>query len=396
MIEKSPYQVSSDIVQNSVLKSDAKLPLKAGGVLVQKAPLDIYAKYVSLEADQRLLRWALQAEARYILPNHRVAKCLWVPHSVTIDILHDLEHQKSHYGGLCTCGSVWDCANCAAKISERRRDELACGISHYNEAQVGCIAIVTYTIRHTRFDDLKSLLSAFLGAHKKIREGNGYVWFREKYGLVGTIRCLEVTWGYDTGWHPHVHELMFFGNPTFDQEACRAYLWQKWQRKTELAGLSVNRKAFDFNLTRGAVADYIAKYGREPIKTPWGVEAEMTKAHIKQGRLSGRFTPFGLLLAIHMGHTELIPVFREYATYFKGKRQLQWSNGLKLMLGIAEKSDEEIASEMREEAILLGRLTREQWRVVLSNDVRGELLEVGHQGDWNLVVDYLVSIGVVF
>ncbi len=49
--------------------------------------------------------------------------------------------------------------------------------------------------------------------------------------------------------------------------------------------------------------------------------------------------------------------------------------------------------EEREEAVLLGRLTRRQWRVVLANDARGELLEVAHSGDWQQVQTFLAAIG---
>lgn len=73
------------------------------------------------------------------------------------------------------------------------------------------------------------------------------------------------------------------------------------------------------------------------------------------------FTPFGMLRAIHEGgHDELIPRFREYANWFKGKSQVRWSKSLAALLGLKDQTDEEIASEMRVEAILLGRLTREQ------------------------------------
>jgi hypothetical protein len=60
-----------------------------------------------------------------------------------------------------------------------------------------------------------------------------------------------------------------------------------------------------------------------------------------------------------------------------------------------EKTDEQLAAAVMEEAVLLGLLTRAQWRVVLANDARGELLEVARSGEWELVKDFLVSIGCV-
>ena len=67
----------------------------------------------------------------------------------------------------------------------------------------------------------------------------------------------------------------------------------------------------------------------------------------------------------------------------------------KRLLGTEEeKSDEELAQEQQEDAVLLGRLTRAQWRVVLANDARGELLEVARSGEWEQVVAFLLTLGV--
>ncbi len=99
---------------------------------------------------------------------------------------------------------------------------------------------------------------------------------------------------------------------------------------------------------------------------------------------------------MYQGREELLPVFKEYARYFKGRHQLTCSSGLrKRLLGDEqEKTDEELAAEEREQAVLLGRLTRRQWHIVLANDVRGELLEVAHSGDWQQVTAFLALSAV--
>src|SRR6266699_746932 len=120
----------------------------------------------------RLLRWALQAEARAILPKERVAECLRVinPMSIGVQVLHSPEHQIAHYKSLIICGSVWMCPLCAAKISERRRDELERAITHHIEHQ-GAVFMATYTVSHTRQDTLSVLLQAFLRARKRLKQG---------------------------------------------------------------------------------------------------------------------------------------------------------------------------------------------------------------------------------
>jgi hypothetical protein len=345
------------------------------------------------EVQQTLLRYALQAEARAILPREQVAKCLRVSRADSVDVLYDGEHQKAHYSGLVTCHSVWHCPICAGKISERRRDDATQAIVTMNELDYR-VFFVTYTIKHGRHDSLRQLLDGFLDAHNGMSRNKAGKNIKRDFGLMGTIRALETTWGQGTSWHPHAHVLIFVGNQEVDEQELEERLWKAWQTETKRVGFQVHRKGFDFDRTRGAAADYVAKWGREPIQTPWGVEHEITKAHIKQSRLHDRYTPFGMLRAIHEGgHDELIPRFREYATWFKGKRQVHWSKGLADLLGLKDQTDEEIAQEKREEAYLLGRLTREQWKVVLANDVRGEILLIARQGEWCLVADFLRDLG---
>ena len=105
---------------------------------------------------RRLLRWALQAEARAILPNERVAECLRAinPMSLGVQVLHSTEHQIAHYKSLIVCGSVWMCPLCAAKISERRRDELERAVTHHVEQ--GAVYMATYTVSHSLYSHLLS------------------------------------------------------------------------------------------------------------------------------------------------------------------------------------------------------------------------------------------------
>jgi len=74
---------------------------------------------------------------------------------------------------------------------------------------------------------------------------------------------------------------------------------------------------------------------------------------------------------------------------------LHWSKGLRkrLLDTEEEQTDEELVAANMDDAVLLGLITRAQWRVVLANDARGELLEVARSGDWEQVEAFLVGIG---
>ena len=71
---------------------------------------------------RRVERFALQSVARDILPDSRTAKCLRIrAHDSDVQVWKSKKHKTASYGGLQTCGSVWVCPVCGAKVVERRR-----------------------------------------------------------------------------------------------------------------------------------------------------------------------------------------------------------------------------------------------------------------------------------
>ena len=72
---------------------------------------------------RRVERFALQSVARDILPDSRTAKCLRIrAHDKDVQVWKSKNHKTASYGGLQTCGSVWTCPVCGAKVVERRRE----------------------------------------------------------------------------------------------------------------------------------------------------------------------------------------------------------------------------------------------------------------------------------
>jgi hypothetical protein len=291
---------------------------------------------------------------------------------------------------------VWHCPICAAKISEHRRGELA----RLNEKHIesgGSVWMTTYTIRHKKFNDLADLLKRFLAARRKMKMGRAGQALRRKFQVIGTVSVLEVTWSKENGWHPHVHELVFSSDPNFDPEKYDQVARAAWREAAKGQGLKMNGHGFQIDRTFGAVADYIAKYGHEPMSdNPWGVESEITKGHIKRGRMERHLTPFAILDAIADGCDEMIPKWQEYARVFKGRKQLNYSPGLKAMYQEEETEDEEIAAlgDMDEEELTLVKPSPGQWETVVEANVRGNLLELARVGRVGELVEGLAEIGV--
>lgn len=344
----------------------------------------------------RLERFALQSVARSILPKTRLSGCLRV--SVhpdgAVQVLHSSAHRSAHFGSLATCGSVWVCPVCAAKISERRRVEVQSAIAAW-EAQGGTVALLTLTHGHNQGDRLADLLQAEQKALTRFFDSRDGKRLMSDLGRIGHVRSWEVTHGrlreVNNGWHPHFHLLLFLDRPCLDLSAAEARAFTIWHNACRLGGLPLPNRRYGVTIQDGKrAAAYVAKMGLEDARG-WGLDSEMTKGHIKRAK-DGE-TPFDLLRACLAGQDpQARALFREFGEAFKGKRQLVWSRGLRDRFGLSNVTDEELAAVQEEDAWLLALLSRDDWRMVLKCDARGELLELARHGKLEIVERFLNSI----
>lgn len=338
--------------------------------------------------ESRVQRFALQSMARAILPKSRTAKCLRIrAHDCDVQVWKSKEHGTASYAGLQTCGSVWACPVCAAKIAERRRVELLEAMDMH-KAQGGAVYLLTLTTPHQRGDNLVQLLDQQAKALQSFLRDRKVRAVLTEIGYLGQVRALEVTHGRksakNNGWHPHFHILQFcqVSGSEADRKDWTARLYLRWAFYCEKAGLGTPSYAHGIKLDDGTKASqYVTK---------WGLEDEMTKGHTKKAKAGGE-TPFDLLRAAMADREDkqAMALFREFAECFKGKRQLSWSNGLKARFMVDEKTDEELSQEKDDRAVLLGLLTVDQWRDVLKVDGRGVLLDIAAKGGWYNVQRYL-------
>lgn len=349
----------------------------------------------------RLERYALQSVARELLPKSRTAKCLRTSYRKggDVEVWYSPQHQSASFGGLVTCASVWNCPVCMAKITERRRVELQAAMIEAKAQGLHCY-LVTLTHPHSRFDPLAGLLTSEQQALKRFLGCWGVVHLLRDLGRVGQVRSWEVTHGrlrvISHGWHPHFHILLFLDRPIEHLPSVELMLFGHWASACVRSGLERPSERFGVRLDDGSrAAQYVAKMGLEDAKGEgWGLESEMTKGHCKRSR-EGE-TPLDLLRAYLADDADRQAawLFREYSSAFHGKRQLVWSRGLRDRLGLdAAPSDEEVAAAHEDDAYLLSKVTREQWRQVLRFDARGELVEIARHGRVDVLDRFLESLG---
>ena len=334
--------------------------------------------------ESRVARFSLQSVSRKLLPDSRTANCLRLrAFGQEIQVIRSIEYKTASYTGLQTCGSVWVCPVCAAKIAERRRVEIQTAMA-LHKASGGSVYLLTLTFAHKLKELLTDNLDGLSLALRYFKEDFSVRSIFRELGILGQIRALEVTHGRlspsNNGWHPHPH-ILLFGTHGGLLKPFEDRLYERWAACCVRAGLGMPSRLHGVKLDDGTKAAlYVSK---------WGLEDEMTKGHTKKSK-NGE-TPFDFLRAVLANAKDKQAgfLFKEYAEAFKGKRQLYWSSRLKKHFKIGEITDEELLAKTEDDAAILGLITYDQWREVLRDDGRAFLLQLAAKFGWSPVAEYL-------
>lgn len=321
-------------------------------------------------AVRRATKYSLQEESVKLLPTERVRFCLRhrVDATKGIEVRYNQKREQAHYSNVQRCGSVWVCPICSAQISEGRRQELKQGMEYWQgqgdwKDAGGAVYLLTLTNPHHQGDNLAQLLSGQQKALHRLWTLRKSREMFELLGKVGHITATEVTHGVN-GWHPHYHILLFFEKP-INSKVLRDFIALCWQNCCEKSGLKVPSLEHGCDLRDGKYADkYVSK---------WGLADEVTKGHIKKGK-EGSATPWDLLRQSEAGCEKSGRLFQVFAETFKGKRQLSWSKGLKALLCVDVKTDEELSEVTEKDSVEVDILAMELWRLILRYKARGEYL----------------------
>ena len=371
-------------------KIDAKVNAGALGTITKFASAsatNANADYVASHAAQAmspLLRhkWARkQRVSDLIKANFKLRSkfrrvlgcCRTIVKGDSVKIVRSAASGNAAYHNLLTCGNVWACPVCAAKIQARRGEEISRAVDWaYSHGYK--VAMITRTQPHHAGQALADIIAGHCAATRIFKAGRWYQDFKGALGVIGSIRASEVTHGQN-GWHWHSHELLLYK----DEQALRDYslaIKGRWIACCESAGLQIADKgammAYGVDIMTGCHAtDYLAKLGRS-----WGVDKEISRASAKRG---AGLTPFELAEA---GEAEL---FAEYLLATAGKAQLVWSRGLKAMVGVDDVTDEEIAEAAEDSTDTIAEVSRVGWDAVLDEHAEAELLTVATQGGYDAV-----------
>lgn len=286
------------------------------------------------------------------------------------------EGGKGYYSGLASCGSIWACPVCSAKIRNRRAEDISKAAANWTNEGNSVVA-TAFTVPHHKGHKLKDTFAAVAESFRKIQQGKAWQDLRAELGIMGQIRAVEGTYG-DNGWHPHIHALFFcskrryvtseetYTTSTGKTRTRRTYgydpgeidqaglvrltlhLRKAWGDAIEAAGFARPSDLHGVDVQLVASAEEAGAY---LAKTQDGkaVGNEVARGDMKTGRKGGR-TPFQILDDFRWtGNEADLRLWHEWETVTHGRRAIFWSDHLRALLlpdeDTEEATDDEIAAE---------------------------------------------------
>ena len=290
------------------------------------------------------------------------------------------------FAGLATCGSVWSCGVCNAKIMARRHLEIGAAVEVWLQ-RGGQVAFGTQTLRHWQGHRLEDLWAALSKAWSKVTTGSSWLRDKKQHGIVGWLRVVEVTFG-ENGWHVHIHSLLFLEGSTVATEldALKRSIFGRWSSALKALGLpSPLIGSQDLRLLDGAADEQLATYFTKAVHSAKRIGLELTASQNKRARGVHQTHSVWKFLddVIDLGDADALRHWHEFQRASKGRRQLTWSRGLRELLGLRiEKSDEDVAAEelgTKDNDLVL--ITAAGWRTVIACRLMVPILEtVERQG----------------
>ena len=355
-------------------------PLSSPKSAESARPLGIFTKshvILATQGFQRLHEFLLQDQSAKLLPKERVTNCLKkrIDKQKQREVKYSESRKKAHWSNVQRCGSVWTCPVCAKQITEKRREEIKTAIESWKNAHSGGVLLLTLTFSHSSKESLRSLLERQKKALKIFHETTKLQETFKKLGVQHKIKSLEMTFGKN-GWHPHNHILLLTKNEVEDYQSYISDLSVLWIKACVKAGLNAPSMQHGLDIRDGNYASqYVAK---------WGLDFELAKGHTKKGR-NGGYTPFDLLqysiLDAIINERTAASLWQEFGIATKGARQLVWGRGLKKLLGIEEKTDEQLAEETEKEAITMRTVDDYAFSILCHYQLRHQFLRCLER-DW--------------
>jgi hypothetical protein len=326
-----------------------------------------------VRTERRARRYLVRDTLNKVSSNKRARNCGWAPHGKSGERPSvAVQGGVAHWRGVQTCGLLASCPVCGPKIRHRRAQEISEVSRRWIDAG-NSMVMVTPTLPHSFGMGLAMLLTVLASAFRCVSRGRPYRRLCDEAGIAGFARSLEVTFGWENGFHPHLHILLLVRGDLDAEKLCKIILYYRsaWSRFVQRHGLAKPSDRFGVDVQPCYNAHDAAEY---VTKTQDGknVASELARGDMKSAG-EGRYAPFELLeaftaaverargddpdpvaVAARKESAELARAFlgkwHEYERGMFGHKIITTSKGFRALAeevgaGTEEKSDEEIAAE---------------------------------------------------
>lgn len=340
---------------------------------------------------RKISRYDLQHHAQKLTPAHRVRVC----HKAIAHGHDGVEIRRTQdsarFNGLMSCGNVWACPVCMARINAQRADALRNGLT--NAGILGYHAyLLTLTVRHDRTDALAELIDALTKAYRYMWSGKTGQALKAALTWQGSARAMEIRHGQSAGWHPHFHVVILtesvLGADTLSALTTR--IKNRWIQSLAHAGYDATfDNGADLRTSTTQIFNYLTKSDR--------LADELTATDTKKSTESR--SPIEILEDSRQGDQYAASLWREYVTATKGAKALVMCPSFRQLteydthLAAAENANQTES----ETAELVAVIPPALWHMIKQHkdDLRPEILTYAlHTGTHNLSEFLSTRLGI--
>lgn len=325
--------------------------------------------------------------------------------------------------GLTHCSNPWICPVCAPRIGALRLSEIEAASRALLLAGYSYL-FTTFTARHKKGVSLLNFTKDLKAAMRLFKKSAAFKQLQKRFARAFEITAFEVTddapyvpEAARTGWHPHIHSVIFLDRAFLTEKECAEFAQiasKGWKESCAKVGL-------DASLERGFYMESIQEYARKTgvkrsfdkmsqkeqekyinrisaycVKSMGFELTGATRKISKRGRYGqDRCTPWDLAMAAIKGNARARERWLEYAYAMRGAKSggagfnfVRFSPGLRKFAGIEEVSDEDALRGKEGKKILSFGidLPEDAWLPVAKQGRLWHLLTLADQSDENLAI----------
>lgn len=276
----------------------------------------------------------------------RPARCGWPLTGVGIR----MHEGRAFLHGSQHCASPWACPLCTPVIRGRRAADLRHAVQWWQQTgDDHGLVFVTLTVPHSKSERLGTLIDLVAGAWSRMRGSHAWRRLADRTGIRHHVRAMEVTWSPTSGWHAHLHCLLF-AETMPDVKTLKKSIHMLWSDAVH--ALSPDRRPV--SRRHGVIVEPVTDDGRllsgYVSKSPdrRDIALEMTRSDRKRSRRANSLNPFEFLdddtgLDEHTARA----LWCEYVDATYRRRTITWSRQLRQDSGLAglEPTDRQIIDD---------------------------------------------------